>query len=628
MDFISKNLQIIADCINNNTYQNVETDRFELKDLSKGWGEDWYKSVCSFLNTNGGVIVIGISERGRSNPAHYSFTGYVNSPSNENHLKQDLPKEYFTDSDGTPRDVTRYIRFEIRDFLDGQVMVVYVEELPDDEKYVFYKGTAYKRKITGDHALTPNEVEVYEELKIDIIKSQELEIIKNASLDLLNINTLNNYITEFNRGKKRGETYKANLKQAKTFLEHESFIRDNQPTLLGMLVCGNHVESYIQGKCEADCYVISPFKAAESREIITDNIIELISRSNNFVWRNIQVGVLYANGGTAEPEYPEELIRECINNAFAHRNYKTDRFVIIEIRPNESLMIRNPGNFQRRQRIHIDTDFGKIRRIVPIQVSRNPKLTHLLKSFNYWEGKGRGLTSLIDACLDNIIDVPYYILTQDEIKLFIPKGKVCDDAMNQWFKSFSGYLLRKLDRELSEEEKIMLSFFRKSEDLNRLEQYTILLTMDNNHKEVIAFLEEKNLIFKDPQSPEIYPIYRIDRTLLKTHFNDELKEIFGGDWINFKSDYQETLNAIYAHQTYGDSSESISANSIGTFMYSLKHKEVTDLNDYENYKRKVRNLFNQLEQKQLIVRKDGKTKEEGGKPDFIINDKYASLFNN
>ena len=100
-----------------------------------------------------------------------------------------------------------------------------------------------------------------------------------------------------------------------------------------MLVCGDYVENYIQGKCEVDCYVKSPSKVAQNKAVLNDNIIGLIEGSFGFIWRNIQVGVSYAKGGTAEPEYPEELVRESINNAIAHRNYNTDRFVIIEIRP-------------------------------------------------------------------------------------------------------------------------------------------------------------------------------------------------------------------------------------------------------------------------------------------------------
>ncbi|MEY4934310.1 MAG: hypothetical protein RIS64_669 [Bacteroidota bacterium] len=624
MNTIEKNLHIIEDCIKKNQYKEVETHRFELKDLSSGWGDDWYKSVCAFLNTNGGIIVIGINDKNNAKPPHYKFTGYNNSDANEKHLKQDLPKK-FKDNHGNVLNLTPYIsKFEILDFMSGKVAVVYVEELSDDEKYVYYEGAAYRRKLTGYHRLTNMEIEEYEELKKDIIKHQELFIVPNVGLGALNIDKLNQYILRFNRGKRKGETLKTSLEHALSFLDRENFIREKQPTLLGMLVCGDDVEKHIQGKCEVDCYVITPntSKIAQSKEVINDNIIDLIEGCFNFVWRNIQVGVSYANGGTAAPEYPEALIRESINNAIAHRNYNTDRFVIIEIRPNESLMIRNPGMFERRQRIYLDTEFGKIRRIIPIQVARNPKLTHLLKSFDYWEGKGRGLTSLIDACLENEIDVPYYILTDGEIKLFIPNGKVYDDAMALWLNSFADYIIKKLNREPTEDEKVVLSFFHKSESLNRAERYTILLTMDNNHNDVIVHLEEKGLIFKNAASADIYPIYQVNRILMQKDFSDSLKKIFEKEWIALKPDYQEILNAVYWHNEFAVQAEVVSANRIGTFIYLNRHKKVIDLKDYENFKRKIRTIFNQLEDKEFILRKDGKSKTAGGKADFIINSKW------
>lgn len=624
MDIVEKNLAIIANCIETGQYREVETERFELKDLSAGWGDDWYKSVCSFLNTHGGVIVIGIRDNNNAKPKNYKLTSYTNTDQNENHLKQALPK-IFTDREGKQLDLsTQIYKFEIRDFFGGKVCIVYIDELSDDLKFVYYKGKAYRRKLTGDHELTIPEIEEFEELKKEIIKSQELNPVKGAEIDLIDLDKLNQYILRFNKGKKKGETLKTSLENAMSFLVRENFVRDKKPTLLGMLVCGKEVERYIQGKSESDCYVVVPraAKVAQSKEILNDNIENLIEGSFNFVWRNIQVGVNYAKGGTAAPEYPEELIRECINNAFAHRNYNTDRFVIIEIRPNESLMIRNPGAFERRQRISIDTEFGKIRRIIPIQVARNPKLTHLLKSFDYWEGKGRGLSSLIDACIENEIDVPYYILSDDEIKLYIPKGKVLDESMEFWLNSFSKYIHDNIGRQLNEDEKIVLSFFRKSELLNRVENYTILLTSDNNHKAIIADLEELGLIFKNPQSPDHYPIYQVDRVMSKSDFTPELIAIFGSEWDLLKAEYQEVLIAIWRFNKFAFPSDLVSANSIGTFVYTKNHKEIVDLSDYESFKRKVRNLINQLENRGFIMRKDGKSKIEGGKPDFKINESF------
>ncbi|WP_396179266.1 RNA-binding domain-containing protein [Flavobacterium sp.] len=628
MDIVLKNLQIIERCINSNSYEEVETERFEVKDLSQGWGEDWYKSVCAFLNSNGGIIVIGINDKNNAKPQLYKFTGYDNSDKNEKHLKDVLPKK-FTNREGAIIDVAQNLNFEIKDFMTGRIMIVYVTELDSEKKYAFYNNNPYIRKITGDHILNTRELDEYEEIKKERIATQELSLIKNTDINTINLDTLNNYIFQYNRGKKRGENLKKSLNEAKPFLTEQGFLFNKQVTLLGMLVCGSTPERFIQGKCQVDCYVINPNSSnlAESKEVIEDNIIELIKNSQSFVWRNIQVGVAYTNGGKAAPEYPEELIRECINNAIAHRSYASDRFIIIEIKPHDSLLIRNPGMFQNRQRINLNTSSGKIRRIKPFQVARNPKLTHLLKSFDYWEGKGKGLSSLIDACLENQIDVPYYILSEDEISLYIPKGKVYDDEMASWIDSFSGYLSSKLGRDLNDDEKIILSFFKKSEELNKLERYTILLTSNNNHSEIIALFEEKGLLFVNENSPELYPIYQVDKTLFKTNFNEELQAIFNENWDSLSDDYKKILNAIYLKSHYGVQSEIISANGIGNYLYLNQNKKISDGKAYDSYKRKVRKLFNDLEDQFFIVRKDGKLKTEGGKPNFIINHNFSSTTN-
>jgi ATP-dependent DNA helicase RecG len=623
MDIVTKSLDAVRRCIENKSYQELETDRFEFKDLSGGWGNDFQKTVCAFLNGNGGIIVIGIQDKNNTKPPYYRFAGYLNSDANEKYLKQELPK-LFKDREGKNVDVSQRFTVEIKDFLEGRVAILYVEELEAESKFVFYEGKAYKRVLTGDHEISPAEIESYEEIKREVIRNKELTTVADTSIENIDLEVLNNFIYEYNRGKRRGESLKKTKEEARTFLHHQGFMRDEQLTILGMLVCGNDPKYFIQGKCECDCYVIIPKapQVAQNKEVIEDNIIELIRRSHSFVWRNIQVGIGYSNGGTALPEYPESLIRECINNAFAHRSYYDSRFVIIEIYPQKSLVIRNPGLFERRQRIYQDSNMGKIRRIVPLQVARNPKLTNLLKSFDYWEGRGKGLTSLIDACLDNEIDVPYYILSPEEIKLCIPKGKVYDQSIQVWIDSFAGYISQKANGELNKEEIIVLAFFKKSEELNRLERYTILITADNNHSGIIASLEEKGLIVRNPQSPELYPIYQVDRTLMKTDFSTELSAIFQETWAELKKDYQTVLQAIYQYNTFGEPNGIVSANSVANFLYLREKTQIIDIQDFGNFNRKVRNIFNKLETQTLIVRKSSKSKEDGGKSDFIINPNY------
>lgn len=213
MDIVLKNLQTIERCIKTSSYEEVETERFEIKDLSQGWGDDWYKSVCAFLNTNGGIIIIGIKDKNNTSdgkPKFYKFTEYDNSDKNEKHLKDILPKK-FTDKDGEIIDVSKNLDFEIKDFMSGRIMILYVTELDTERKYAFYNRTAYNRRIIGDHILNTREIEEYEEIKKERISTQELSLIKNTDLKNINLDTLNNYIFQYNRGKKRGENLKKSI---------------------------------------------------------------------------------------------------------------------------------------------------------------------------------------------------------------------------------------------------------------------------------------------------------------------------------------------------------------------------------------------------------------------------------
>jgi ATP-dependent DNA helicase RecG len=615
MTLVDKTLETLENCIKNNTYIEVETERIELKDLSttNNWTE-LYKSTCAFLNTNGGNIIIGINENTKSKKYKVTEFNY----NDENKLKE-ISKQ-FTDKLGNKKDLSIYFpQYEIRDFLGSKIAVIYVEKLPEDEKFIYFNKFAYKRKLTGDHKLDPSEIKAQEELKQELIYTQELAIVPNTSIDLINIEKLNEYIVQLNLGKKV-ENLKADLNAAIPFLNRKGFVRENTPTLLGMLVCGDYVEDYIQGKCEVDCYVEVKNKIAEDKQIYRENIIDLIQKSVNFVFRNTKVGIISENGGIASPEYPEDLVREIINNALAHRNYKSNRFIIIEIRPNENLMIQNPGSFQEKQRIHLDTEQGKIRRIVPIQYARNPKLTDLLKSFNRWEGKGKGLASLTDACLDNLIDLPYYALSEDELKLYVPKGKVYDYKMETWLKCYSGYLSKKYGRELNDEEKIILSYFYKSENLNRLDRYTILLTSDNNHKNSISNLEEKGLLIKNDESPEIYPIYLVDRVLTKSDFSEELNKLFNTDYNLLPEKYKTVLNAIYQHNEFSNQDVLINANSISNFIFFNENKSITDSGKFDSFKRSYRLIFSKLQENKFIINKN----IVGHKPNFEINFNYNS----
>jgi ATP-dependent DNA helicase RecG len=138
----------LKNCLENDTYEPVETDSFELKDLSNGdkWNE-LYKSACAFLNTQGGTIIVGINENLNQSeqPTKYKLTDYDDG--NENKLI-DLSQKFSDSQDKSIKPILLNLReffhWEIRDFLDKRICIIHIRALPEDQKYVCWKKIAYE----------------------------------------------------------------------------------------------------------------------------------------------------------------------------------------------------------------------------------------------------------------------------------------------------------------------------------------------------------------------------------------------------------------------------------------------------------------------------------------------------
>ena len=252
MRTINKILAEIEKHIRDNTYRPIESNTLELKDLSSGtnWKE-FYKTICAFLNTDGGIIVIGINED--TNNKRYSFTGF--NSNNENKIKTVV--NHFKNSKGIiPIFLEDYIKLNAIDiipFLHGQVCVIYIEKLPLDLKYVLFEGYAYERQITGDHKISKEKIERHKEIIEELRNATELETVPNVELDAIDVDLLNEFIIKLNTDKKV-ETIKSDIAAAMSFLIRKKFVVNNKPTLLGLLVCGRHIGDLIGGKCELDAY--------------------------------------------------------------------------------------------------------------------------------------------------------------------------------------------------------------------------------------------------------------------------------------------------------------------------------------------------------------------------------------
>jgi ATP-dependent DNA helicase RecG len=611
---IDKILNHIEDCIVNNYYRPVETEKVELKPTPPSLKEakSLLQSVCAFMNTNGGILIVGIKDNNNVTNKNYELKGYNEDAES---ILKDMGNR-FTDKNFTPMDVGSFIlSYEIKEFMHSRVCVVYIDKLPDDLKYIFYDRIAYKRELTGDSKITENQISVQEEFKEEIKNARELEIVKGATFDEIDLDKLNGYIQLLNREIKI-ETIKTGIEDAKAFLTRKKFVIGNDITTLGMLVCGRHAKDFLGWRSQVDGFVDTPFEVAQDKKSLVDNVIPLMEKSLGYILKNIQIGVSIERAGTSKPEYPEQLLRETVNNALAHRDYSIDKYVNINIKPNEYIEIRNPGSFKKMLLIEQLEGDIPTRKIIPDSKPRNPKLADILKVFDKWEGKSRGMSNLVNAALDNKIDLPFYKFnSKQDLSLFIRKGKLLDEKMESLFSAYNGYIERRLNgEELTIEQKLVLSYFYKSEIENKNDRYTILLTKDNNHLDAINSLEDCGLIFRHQISNELYPVYIIDRGLFKKDFIDELRKLFGADFDVLKKEARDILACIYEFNKYSKEPHP-SANMIGHTLWT-KAGKANVLSGYEDFKRQARYFVNQMVKRQLILR-------VGGKPRYEVNESFS-----
>jgi len=608
MKEIDKILNQVEDCIRNNYYKPVETEKIELKATPphlKG-ASTLFQSVCAFMNTNGGILIVGIKDNNNVPIKNYELKGY--NDDFEPVLK--IIGKQFTDKDFNSIDVSEFIvGYEIKDFMGARICAIYIDKLPDDLKFVFFDKVAYRRELTGDEKIRENEILAHEEFKEEIKNARELLIVKTASINDIDLDKLNEYIQLLNREVKT-ESIKASIDDAKPFLVRRKFILGNEITTLGMLVCGKHVKDFLGWRSQVDGFVDSPSEVAQDKKSLVDNVIPLMEKSLGYILKNIQVGVSIERGGISKPEYPEQLLRETINNALAHRDYSIDKYVSINIKPNEHVEIRNPGSFKKMLLIEDLTDAIPTRKIIADSKPRNPKLADVLKVFDKWEGKSRGMGNLVNAALDNKIDLPYYKFhSKDELSLFIKKGKLLDERMESLFNAYNGYIKRKLNgQEITDEQKLVLSYFYKSELENKNDRYTILLTKDNNHLSAINSLEDSGLILRNKSSAELYPVYIIDRELFKKDFINELRALFGADYDALPMVSRDILSCIYEFNNYSEVKYP-SANMVGNTLWA-KAGNANILNGFEDFKRKVRNSISQMEKRQILIRNENKPRYE------------------
>ena len=595
IDLLHTTITQLKQCIENKSFFDLEKLKIEIKDLStKGEWNSLKETVCAFLNTEGGYVICGIRERDKQ----YTLTGFDRN--NEGNLIELQSKVFRNDNDQLT-DLSSNINLDYYDLLNKTIAVVYVKALGDDLKYINLNGKYFERKLTQDKEIPLSKLLRHKEYKQDLEYAKELALVDNANLKDLNLDKMNKYINLLNSEIKI-ETLKPSILKAKPFLTNQHFIKDDQITNLGLLVCGTDPFHFLENRSEVDCWYDTSSDIGKDKKIFRNDVISLMEDSFKYVWGNIKIARTFEDGGSRLPEYPEKLIRETINNAIAHRDYTINNFISITIEPGKYIEIKNPGTFKEKMKITETSGSTPIRRLIAgIPESKNPKLASVLKVFDKIESQGRGMASLVNFTMENIIDIPYYEIKDDShIILRIPAGKLIDNSIENWLGGFENFINKKLKSNLDNEQKNILAYFYKSEILNSKRYYTILLHESNNHFQQILSLKNAGLIYEHESGTDNNPVYLVARELMKKEYTDELIKIFGEDYITFSTTVKNILNTIFKHTIFNE--KPIKPSDITSSIYEKEYGIGHNPKHYESLSRKTRSYCQKLFEQGYLIK--------------------------
>jgi ATP-dependent DNA helicase RecG len=603
MDHVADILHKLSDLISRDHFEDMESDTLEIKSFPPS-GKEWatiHESICAFLNTRGGTLILGIKEVGRDQDRRYVASGYLTNQ--EAKIKQFA--HVFTDKNGHVLDLTEYFSPpEILSFMSQRLVIQRIDALPMDKRFVCLDGIAYKRLLSGDHKVTPQELERHSEYLEETLHARELEPIGLEGIEAIDLDRLNEYILQVNRQQKL-ETLKSSLDEARAYLDRKKFLISSKLTLLGGLVCGKHPGDLLGFRAHVHGYVNPSIKqglVARDKQNMVGNVLNLIEQANAYVLRNIHSTITPERGGTASAEYLEEVLREVINNALVHRDYSINKQVIIEITPQDNIAISNPGRF-RRQLLISHRDLPAVLRVVPDQKPLNPKLAEVMLFYSKWEGKGIGMATLVNLCLENKLNLPYFKFKSDEVTLILSAGKLIDERMIELFQSRDAYIAKKLGafEDLSIDKQAVLAYLIKSEWANADGKYCILLTPSNNHLSALRALEGAGLIYRDARSDDLYPIYMADRNLMSDDFGEALRALFGPAFDDLALLRRKVLAVIYRYNNFS-AKRAVNARQIALSLWRSESIADTSATSFENYNRSMRNTFNHLEERGFITR--------------------------
>lgn len=331
-----------------------ETDVLELKQELTA---DVKKEILSFLNTDGGTVVIGVKDDGEIVP----ITDNAIRDNLDTTISSWIQEAFYP----RPYNLIKH------HFNDDDVMVIEIQGGHEKPYYLKEKG--------------PKPSGVYKRVGRSCRQASEDEILSM-------IMESKGYYYEKDLSEEQELTFKyffstcedQNIPHTKRNLKSLNIITsDNKYTNLGLLLSDQSPILVKFAKYDSEMNFVVKKEFSGSILKVLDNVLEHVSNYNDV--SAVIDGKSFKRIETVS--YPGSCLREGILNAFAHADYFIRSNIKVELFP-DSLKITNPGGIYKASLDDIMSG---------VQTYRNPGLVNILNKLKYIENFGTGIPRIMQS---------------------------------------------------------------------------------------------------------------------------------------------------------------------------------------------------------------------------------------
>ncbi|ADQ40173.1 putative transcriptional regulator [Caldicellulosiruptor acetigenus I77R1B] len=336
------------------------------------WNDEHLKTICAFANSEGGIIYIGVDDKG--NPI---------GTTNIDKLLEDIPNKILSKL-GVIADVDV-------EMLKGQeVIKIKVEK---SEVPISYDGKFYIRTGSTIQQLSGNELVRF------MLKKQRISwdsLPSEAGIDEVDIET----IERFKRMAKKRLPEISDEDSIEKILKNLELIKEDKLTNAGLLLFGKKPQKYIHGagarvgRFKTPTIILDTVDVSGNLFKQLDGLMEAIKKHLNvrFEIKGIEREDIW--------DYPLEAIREAVINALIHRDYLSLADIQIKIF-DDKIWFYNPGKLPEEITIEmLKQDHASI--------PRNRHIAYVFFLAGLIEKWGSGTKRMVELCKEAGLPEPEF----------------------------------------------------------------------------------------------------------------------------------------------------------------------------------------------------------------------------